>query len=79
MVRTYSGMVHLNGNLLASIDLETTGLQAGTMSHSDCDRTDELGHQATGGRATVLHNHPARSTRNARKERVTSMASRSKT
>ena len=29
MVRTYSGMVHLNGNLLASIDLETTGLQAG--------------------------------------------------
>ena len=29
MVKTYSGMVHLNGNLLASIDLETTGLQAG--------------------------------------------------
>lgn len=29
MVKTYSGLVHLNGNLLASIDLETTGLQAG--------------------------------------------------
>ncbi|MBN2022375.1 MAG: hypothetical protein JW809_06230 [Pirellulales bacterium] len=24
-----AGLVHLNGNLLASIDLETTGLQAG--------------------------------------------------
>ncbi len=29
MVKTYSGLVHLNGNLLAAIDLETTGLQAG--------------------------------------------------
>lgn len=29
MTKTYSGLVHLNGNLLASIDLETTGLQAG--------------------------------------------------
>src|SRR3989304_985946 len=29
VVRTYSGLVHLNGNLLASIDLETTGLRAG--------------------------------------------------
>ena len=29
MVKTYPGMVHLNGNLLAAIDLETTGLQAG--------------------------------------------------
>jgi len=29
VVKTYSGLVHLNGNLLASIDLETTGLQAG--------------------------------------------------
>ena len=29
MVKTYSGLVHLNGSLLASIDLETTGLQAG--------------------------------------------------
>ncbi len=28
-MKTYSGMVHLNGNLLAAIDLETTGLQAG--------------------------------------------------
>jgi len=28
-MKTYSGLVHLNGNLLASIDLETTGLQAG--------------------------------------------------
>jgi len=27
--KTYSGLVHLNGNLLASIDLETTGLQPG--------------------------------------------------
>ena len=29
MSKTYSGLVHLNGNLMASIDLETTGLQAG--------------------------------------------------
>jgi DNA polymerase III epsilon subunit-like protein len=29
MTKTYSGLVHLNGNLLAAIDLETTGLQAG--------------------------------------------------
>ncbi len=29
MTTTYSGLVHLNGNLLASVDLETTGLQAG--------------------------------------------------
>lgn len=29
MTKTYPGLVHLNGNLLASIDLETTGLQAG--------------------------------------------------
>jgi DNA polymerase III epsilon subunit-like protein len=29
VVKTYSGLVHLNGDLLASIDLETTGLQAG--------------------------------------------------
>ncbi len=29
MTKTYSGMVHLNGSLLAAIDLETTGLQAG--------------------------------------------------
>ncbi len=29
MTKTYSGLVHLNGNVLASIDLETTGLQAG--------------------------------------------------
>lgn len=28
-MKTYSGLVHLNGNLLASIDLETTGLEAG--------------------------------------------------
>jgi DNA polymerase III epsilon subunit-like protein len=29
MTKTYSGLVHLNGNLLVSIDLETTGLRAG--------------------------------------------------
>src|SRR3972149_3394561 len=29
MAKTYSSLVHLNGNLLASVDLETTGLQAG--------------------------------------------------
>jgi len=29
VVKTYSGLVHLNGNLLAAIDLETTGLKAG--------------------------------------------------
>lgn len=29
MTKTYPGLVHLNGNLLASIDFETTGLQAG--------------------------------------------------
>lgn len=29
MAKTYSGLVHLNGSLLASIDLETTGLRAG--------------------------------------------------
>lgn len=29
MTKTYSGLVHLNGNLLASVDLETTGLEAG--------------------------------------------------
>jgi DNA polymerase III epsilon subunit-like protein len=29
MTKTYSGLVYLNGNLLASIDLETTGLKAG--------------------------------------------------
>src|SRR3972149_11244301 len=29
MAKTYSSLVHLNGNLLASVGLETTGLQAG--------------------------------------------------
>jgi DNA polymerase III epsilon subunit-like protein len=29
MTKTYSSLVHLNGNLLAAIDLETTGLKAG--------------------------------------------------
>lgn len=29
MIKTYSGLVHLNGNLLASIDLETTGRRPG--------------------------------------------------
>lgn len=29
MTKTYSGLVHLNGNLLASIDLETTGRRPG--------------------------------------------------
>lgn len=29
MTKTYSGLVNLNGNLLASVDLETTGTRAG--------------------------------------------------
>jgi len=29
MVKTYSGLVHLNGSVLASVDLETTGRRAG--------------------------------------------------
>lgn len=29
MTQTYSGLVHLNGNLLCSVDLETTGRRAG--------------------------------------------------
>jgi DNA polymerase III epsilon subunit-like protein len=29
MTKTYGGLVHLNGNLLASVDLETTGKRAG--------------------------------------------------
>jgi DNA polymerase III epsilon subunit-like protein len=29
MSKIYNGLVHLNGNVLVSIDLETTGLQAG--------------------------------------------------
>ena len=29
MVKVYSGLVHLNGNLMAAVDLETTGTQPG--------------------------------------------------